>query len=354
MARFIKDRSAAKGQVPGSLILIGKQKMEETLIQLMDIEGEQLVEREMDSIEELMELKDSSTVSWINIWGIHDLELIRRIGEILDLHSLVLEDILNTDQPPTYDAGDNCDIFILKLLRYDKSTRMIQADQLTLILGKNYVLTLQEQSGELFKPLRERIRNTKKRVRFIDSDYLAYSLLDTVADSYMQITETLGRQIEDLEERLFKGPDPKLVEEIYFFKTELSFLRKSIRPVREIMSQVMRIDNGLFQEKYMSYMRDLNDLVVQTTDAIELYSGMISDHLNIYSTNVNNRTNEVMKVLTIFAAIFIPLTFLAGIYGMNFEYIPELGFKYSYLIFWIIVLAIGIGLLLYFKRKKWF
>jgi magnesium transporter len=354
MARFIKDRKATKGQVPGSLILIGRQKMEKTLIRLMDIEADKLAEREMDSIEELAELKDSPTVSWINIWGIHDLEMIKRIGEILDLHSLVLEDILNTDQRPSYIPGANCDIFILKLMSYEESDRTMRSDQFTLILGKNYVLTLQEESGELFNPLRERIRNTKKRIRFVDSDYLAYSLLDTIVDSYMLTTESIGRQIEDLEERLFKGPDPELVEDIYVFKTELSYLRKSIRPVREMISQVMRIDNGLFQEKYMDYIRDLNDLLVQTTDAIELYSGMISDHLNIYSTNVNNRTNEVMKVLTIFAAIFIPLTFLAGIYGMNFDYIPELGFKYSYLIFWIVVVVIGIGLLIFFKRKKWF
>ena len=354
MARFIKDRSASKGQVPGSLILIGQQKMDQTLIRLMDIEAENLVERELDTIEELNELKESPTVSWINVWGIHDLELIRRTGEILGLHSLILEDILNTDQSPMYDADDNCDIFILKLLHYDESKRIIHADQLTLILGENFVLTLQEQSGELFDPLRERIRNTKKRVRFLDADYVAYSILDTIADSYMLITESLGRQIEGLEERLFQGSDPKLVEEIYLYKTELSFLRKSIRPVREVMSKVMRTDNGFFQDKYKNYLKDLNELVVQTTDAIELYSGMISDHLNIYSTNVNNRTNEVMKVLTIFAAIFIPLTFLAGIYGMNFEYIPELGFKYSYLIFWIVVIALGLGLLIYFKRKKWF
>jgi len=354
MARFIKDRSASKGQVPGSLILIGQQKMDQTLIRLMDIEAENLVERELDTIEELNELKESPTVSWINVWGIHDLELIRRTGEILGLHSLILEDILNTDQSPMYDADDNCDIFILKLLRYDESKRILHEDQLTLILGENFVLTLQEQSGELFDPLRERIRNTKKRVRFLDADYVAYSILDTIADSYMLITESLGRQIEGLEERLFQGSDPKLVEEIYLYKTELSFLRKSIRPVREVMSKVMRTDNGFFQDKYKNYLKDLNELVVQTTDAIELYSGMISDHLNIYSTNVNNRTNEVMKVLTIFAAIFIPLTFLAGIYGMNFEYIPELGFKYSYLIFWIVVIALGLGLLIYFKRKKWF
>ena len=169
----------------------------------------------------------------------------------------------------------------------------------------------------------------------------------------IQIIETMGREIEALEERLFSDPDRSLVQEIYTLKTELSFLRKSIRPVKDLMRNLMNAENSLFQDKYNHFLNDLDDLITQATEAIELYSAMISDHLNIYSTNVNNRSNEVMKVLTIFASIFIPLTFLAGIYGMNFEYLPELSFKYSYLIFWIVAICVGVGLLIYFKRKKW-
>ncbi len=353
MARFIKDRTASKGMSPGSLVLIGNQKMKHPVIQLMEMDAEYLEERELKTIEEAVPCLDSSPVSWINIWGIHDMDMMQKLSEIFSLQPLFMEDVLNTDQTPKYEEGETYDAFILKMLQYDEEKKLISAEQLTLILGKRYVVTLQEQKGDVFNPVRERIRNTKRRTRFIDTDFLAYSLLDTIVDNYIQVTEIIGRQIEGLEERIFGGPDHKLIEEIHKLKTELSFLRKSVRPLREVMVQVLKSESGMFQEKYMHFFRDLNELVFQATDAIELYNGMISDHLIIYSTNMSNRTNEVMKVLTIFASIFIPLTFLAGIYGMNFEFIPELSFKYSYLIFWIVVILIGAGLLIHFRKKKW-
>jgi magnesium transporter len=353
MARFIKDRHAAKGQVPGSLVLIGTQKMEHPVIQLMEFDSENLKEKKLESIEEAAGCITSDEMSWINIWGIHDPEMMQRMSEIFKLPPIFMEDIMNTDQLPRYEDGDNYDGFILKMLSYDEDTGQISAEQFTLILGEKYVLTLQEQKGDLFNPVRERIRNTKKRTRLIDSDYFAYAVLDTIVDNYIILIETLGRQIENMEERLFSSTEPSMVQEIYKFKTELSYLRKSVRPVRELMGHLMRSEHTIFKDKYLTFLKDLNDMVYQATDAIELYSSMISDHLNIYHTSVSNRTNDVMKVLTIFASIFIPLTFLAGIYGMNFKYIPELEFKYSYLIFWIVVILVGVGLLIYFKRKKW-
>lgn len=353
MARFIKDRIASKGQVPGSLILIGKQKMENPEIHLMEFDHENLDEKKLDSIEDAINCKDSDSVSWINIYGIHDLKMMQRLAEIFDIHQLFMEDILNTDQSPKYEDGDNYDAFILKMLKYDESSRQMSAEQMTLILGKKFVITLQEQKGYVFNPVRERIRNTKRRSRLKDTDYLAYALLDTLFENYILITETIGRQIEGLEEKIFNLQDKDVIGDIYNLKTELSFLRKSVRPVREIIIQVIKSDNSLFRKIYRKYIQDLNEQIIQTTDAIELYSGMISDHLNIYSTNVNNRANEVMKVLTIFASIFIPLSFLAGVYGMNFKFLPELNFKYSYFIFWFVVICIVIILLLYFRRKKW-
>jgi magnesium transporter len=327
--------------------------MDRPEISLIEYDEEQLTEKKLDSIEEAAPCKDNDLVSWINIYGIHDLELIQRVGEMFQLPALVLEDILNTDQRPKYDEGDEFNAFILKMLKYDEGTRQISGEQFTLLLSKNFVLTLQEQHGDVFNPVRERIRNTKRRIRFMDSDYLAYALLDTIVDNYVQIIESLGREIEDLETIIFGNPDKTVVEKIYTLKRELSFLRQSVRPVKDLVVQMMKSENSLFQEKYYHFFKDLNDLVIQATEAIELYNGMISDHLNIYSTIVNNRINEVMKVLTIFASIFIPLTFIAGIYGMNFEYLPELTFKYSYFIFWGVVICIGAGLLIYFKRKKW-
>ena len=353
MARFIKDRTAARGQRPGSLVLIGSRKMDHPVIQLMEFDADTLVDKELASIEEARECLTSEAMSWINIWGIHDLEMMQQLADIFQLHPILMEDILNTDQTPRYADEVQYEGFILKMLKYDETARVISAEQISIILGKNYVLTLQEQRGDVFNPVRERIRNTTKRSRLIDSDYFAYALLDTIVDNYIILIETIGRQIESLEEKLFTNPDKSMVQEIYKFKNEVSFLRKSVRPVREMMGHLMRSEHTLFQDKYLTFLKDLVDMVQQATDAIELYNGMISDQLNIYHTVVSNRTNEVMKVLTIFASIFIPLTFLAGIYGMNFEYIPELTFRYSYLIFWIVVILVGVGLLIYFKRKRW-
>ncbi len=353
MARFLKDRTAAKGQRPGSLVLIGTQKMEHPVIQVMDFDADNLTEKELDSIDEAVGYIHSEGMTWINIYGIHDLELMQKITDMFQLHPIFVEDIMDTDQMPRYEDGDTYEGFILKMLSYDDQVRLISAEQITIILGEKYVLTLQEQRGDVFNPVRERIRNTLKRSRLTDSDYFAYALLDTIVDNYIVIIETLGRHVESQEEELFGDPDKSIVQEIYKLKTELSFLRKSVRPVREMMGHLMRSEHTLFKDKYITFLKDLNDMVQQATDAIELYSGMISDHLNIYHTVVSNRTNEVMKVLTIFASIFIPLTFLAGIYGMNFEYLPELKFHYSYPIFWGVVILVGVGLLIYFKRKKW-
>jgi len=349
----MKDRTASQGQVPGSLILIGEQKMDHPVIRLIEYDAEELVEKELKSIDEAIPCIESEKVSWINIYGLHDLQLIERVGEIFGLHPLFLEDFMNTDQRPGYVEGEAYNALILKMLRYDEGAKNITSEQFTLVLGSHYVLTLQEQPGDVFSPVRERIRMKKRRIRLNDNDYLAYVLLDTIVDNYMIVIESIGRQIEELEGKLFGDQDKKVVEEIYRLKTELSFLRKSVRPVKEIMFQIMKSDRSFFREKHRSYLSDLNDLVTQATDAIELYSGMISDHLNIYSTNVNNRINSVMKVLTIFASIFIPLTFIAGIYGMNFRYMPELEFRYGYLVFWIVVAGIAIGLLIYFRRKRW-
>ncbi|MFC2080466.1 magnesium/cobalt transporter CorA [Bacteroidota bacterium] len=354
MARFLKDRKASRGQVPGSLILIGKQKMEKSVINLIEYNEKELVEKQLASIDDARSCLNSEQVSWINIYGIHDLEMMKTVGEIFKLPSLFMEEILNTDQRPKYHDGDTFDGVILKMFRYEEATKTVIAEQLTLILGDKYILTLQEQPGDVFNPVRERIRKSKGRIRNRGNDYLAYAILDTVIDNYVHLIENLGSEVEKLEADLFNNSNKSIVEDLYRLKMEIAYMRKSVRPVRDVMQQLLKSDNSLFQENNYSFLRSLNELVGQAAEAIELYNNMISDQLNIHHTNVSNRGNEVMKVLTIFASIFIPLTFVAGIYGMNFENIPELKFKYGYLAFWIFSILIVSGLVLFFKKKKWF
>jgi len=353
MARFIKDRSQAKGQAPGSLVLIGSQKMEKPQIKIMDYSPDHLVESELESIKNCSQYLKKDSVSWINIFGIHEMEMMNDIGKIFNIDNFLLEDILNTDQMPKYVAGDKYDALIMKMLDYDTENNIITAEQISIILGKNFILTLQERKGDVFNPVRERIRNNKGQVRLNNNDYLAYALMDIITDNYLTIIETLGRKIEDLETKIFSDNNEDIAGEIYRYKIELSFLRKSIRPAKEAILNLLKNEDTFFSADTLNYMADLKELIIHASESIELYSSLVSDQLNTHHTLVSNKMNQVMKVLTIFASIFIPLTFIAGIYGMNFKYIPELSLKYGYLFFWIVIIIVGIALLLFLKQKKW-
>ncbi|MDZ7738953.1 MAG: magnesium/cobalt transporter CorA [Bacteroidales bacterium] len=353
MARFIKDRSRVKGKAPGSLILVGSQKMDTSQIRIMDYGPDHQEEYDIESINDCKPLLEKESVSWINIFGIHDMDMMAEIKKVFGIDSLLMEDILNTDQMPKYVSGENYDAFILKMLEYDPDNNIIKAEQISIILGKNYLLTLQERKGDVFNPVRERIRNKGGRVRLNNNDYLAYALMDIITDNYYSIIELLGRKIEELEKKIFADNNSDIATEIYRYKTELSFLRKCIRPSREAVLSLLKSDDSFFSADTLAYMTDLKESIIHTIESVELYSNLVSDQLNTHNTLVNNKMNQVMKILTIFASIFIPLTFIAGIYGMNFTYMPELDLKYGYLFFWIIVIILIISLLRFFKKKKW-
>jgi magnesium transporter len=353
MARFFKKREESKGLAPGSLVFIGNKKVENIRIRVIDYDQSKLNEAQLDDISKGKEFKETNTVTWINIDGLHDHIVMQEIGNIFDLHPLLLEDIMNTDQRPKLEEFDNCLFLVLKMLRYDKDKQVIIAEQLSMVLGRTFLLTFQEQPGDVFEPVRERIRKQKGRIRATGIDYLAYALLDTVVDNYISIIERIGEQIEDLDEEVLTNPKPVAMEKINTFKREMNYLRKSIRPLREAILQLLKLDSNLIKDDTFPFLKDLQDLMIHATEAIDTYREMLSDQLNIYNSSISNRMNEIMKVLTIFAAIFIPLTFFAGIYGTNFEYLPELHFKYSYFIFWGVMITVAIAMLSYFKRKDW-
>lgn len=354
MARFLKKRDQNKGQSPGALIFIGNQKVESVQARVIDYDAVKLAEQELIDIKDGSHFKKTETVTWLNINGLHDTEIIKDVGQIFDLHPLVMEDILNTGQRPKIEEFDSYLFIVLKMIRFDKKTEMIINEQLSIILGNKFLLTFQEQPGDVFDPVRERIRKQKSRIRGSGTDYLAYALLDTVVDNYIYIIELIGEKIEDLEEVILSGEDASVMEKINSFKREINYLRKSIRPAREAILHLSRIDSDLIHENTIPFLKDLQDLISQATEAIDTYRDLLTDQLNIYNSVMANKMNDIMKVLTIFAAIFIPLTFIAGIYGTNFEYLPELHYKYSYFIFWAILIGLAGSLLLYFKRKRWF
>jgi magnesium transporter len=292
-------------------------------------------------------------VTWINIDGLHQIEILEKIGECYGLHPLVLEDILNTDQRPKMEDYGDYIYIVLKMLDQGNNSNEIVTEQISLILGPNFVFSFQEKEGDVFDPIRERIRNGKGRIRKMGGDYLAYALLDSIVDNYFIILEKLSEKIEYLEEKLITRPTPETLQTIHHIKREMIFLRKAIWPLREVIGGLERNESSLIEESTKIYLRDIYDHTIQTIDTIETFRDMVSGMLDIYLSSVSNRLNSVMKVLTIIATIFMPLTFLAGIYGMNFKYMPELEWRWGYPAIWLIMIGIGIFMLVYFKKKNW-
>ena len=353
MARFFKKREEIKGLSPGSLVFVGNKKVENVRIRVIDYDGAQLKEDELKDIAEGAEFKRTNTVTWINVDGLHDLSLMKEIGNAFELHPLLMEDILNTGQRPKLEEFDNCLFLVVKMLRYDRENQKIISEQLSMVLGDTFLLTFQEQPGDVFEPVRERIRKQKARIRASGIDYLAYALLDCVVENYVFIVERLGEQIEDMEKEVLENAVPEVMEKINAFKHEMNFIRKSVRPAREAIMQLSKLDSEFINDQTVPFLKDLQDLITHAAEAIDTYRDMLSDQLNLYNSVMSNRMNDIMKVLTIFAAIFIPLTFIAGIYGTNFEYLPELKFKYSYFFFWGVMLAVAVAMLMFFRKKKW-
>ena len=352
MARFIKKRNQAIGKAPGSLIHIGKQKMDKSRVRYIKYNEDEITEGELANYSNLNELTGSEHVTWINIDGLHDIELMKTIKESFDIQALTMEDILNTDQRPIIIESENHLVIILKVIFFNEE-QSLQAEQISFILGENYVLTIQERVGDYFEPVRERIRNKSGKIRSRKADYIQYALVDTLIDSYLNNIEKLGSKIENQEEVILKQHTKQLAEILYKQKVEISFIRKLIRPVKEIVLKMVKCESSLRDSETLRYWKDLEDLTLQAIDSVEIYHTMISDQFNLYQTNISNRVNDVMKVLTIFASIFIPLTFIAGIYGTNFDYVPELHFKYGYFIMWGVMVLVAVGMLMYFKRKGW-
>jgi magnesium transporter len=353
MQKIFKRRSEKGGLPPGTLAYVGEKKVEKVIITVFDYNSEQYKEKELKSIEECFSYKDTPTVTWINIDGLHQVEIMEKIGNHFGIHPLIMEDILNTRQRPKMDDLEDYVYVVLKMLSYNEEDDVIDVEQTSIILGHNFVISFQEKEGDVFEPIRERIRKNKGRIRKMGADYLAYALVDSVVDNYFTILEKLWERIEFLEEELVENPSTQTLQEIYELKREMIFLRKSIWPLREVISELERGESSLIKESTGIYLRDVYDHTIQVIDTVETFRDMISGMLDVYLSSLSNKMNEVMKVLTIIATIFIPLTFLAGVYGMNFRYMPELEWHQGYFAVLFLMVIIFIGMVIYFRKKKW-
>jgi magnesium transporter len=355
MVRRLKKRSGKAGLPPGSLIHIGDRLTEKTKITVFDYDEAHLQEKEIKTVGECRQFKDSPTVAWIHIEGIHDTQILEELGTVFGLHPLTLEDILNTDQRPKME--DFCEyIYIVLKTFYNHADENNEttSEQISIILGPTFVISFQEKETDIFKPIRERIRAGKGRLRKSGADYLAYSLIDTIVDNYFTILEHLGEKIEIIEESLVKNPSTQTLQAIQHLKREMIFLRKSVWPLRETISSLERTECQLIQESTGLFLKDIYDHTIQVIDTIETFRDMLSGILDIYLSSISNRMNEIMKVLTIIATIFMPLTFLAGVYGMNFKYMPELEWHWGYFFILGIMITIAVSMLVYFRKKRWF
>jgi magnesium transporter len=359
MARRVSRISKKLGLKPGSVVYVGRERTEEVHIDIIDYTESEHAEKHVTSAEECFPYRDSSTLSWVNVDGIHKPEVIEKLGEHFGLHPLVLEDIVNTGQRPKMEEADDYIFIVMKMLYEDKNNGELRAEQVSIVFGKNWVITFQETGEDVFDMVRQRIRRTVPRVRFMTADYLAYALVDAVVDHYFIVLEQVGEDVEALDDAVSENPDPEHLGEIRELKKELIFMRKAVWPLREVVGGIERTESGLMKDSTGPYLRDLYEHTVQVIDTVETFRDMVAGLLDLYHTGISNRMNEIMKVLTIFATIFIPLGFLAGVYGMNFDTgaspfnLPELGFRFGYPMFWgAVVLVVG-GLLLFFRRKKW-
>lgn len=339
------------GAPPGTIIYSGVERTERVKISLIEYNEQEFIEKEYYDLSECMAQLKSDMVMWINVDGIHKTDLIEAIGKKFNIHPLTLEDVANTNQRPKFEDYDNYVVAIMKMIHYDT---IMHSEQLSVVLMEGMVISFQEaDGGDAFDLIRNRLRQGKGRIRKMGADYLAYALIDAVVDCYFNILEKIGDKIETLEEELIEAPSNSTMHQLHNMKREMIFVRKAVWPMRELVNNMERSETALIKSTTDIYLRDVHDHVIRVIDTVETYRDLLSGMMDIYLSSVSNKMNEVMKVLTIITTIFVPVTFIAGVYGMNFDYMPELHSKWGYVFTWIVMLTIMISLMIYFRRKKW-
>lgn len=351
-SNLVEDRSRTFGLPPGTLPDAGTNG-DGVRISIIDYSKSSFTEKTSATVEECIPFKDKPTITWINVDGIRQLDVIERLGTQFGLHPLTLEDIAITVQRPKIDDLDEYIFIILKMISYDEKEKCPVLEQLSMVVGGNFVITFQEVEGDVFDPIRDRIRQSKGRIREMGSDYLAYSLIDMIVDHYFAVLERLGNRIERMEDEVMQNPNSATLQEIHIIKRQLIVMRRCVWPLRDVLAHLSRGDSPKIRKTTLPYVRDAYEHTIQVMDSIESFRELVSGLLETYLSTVSNRMNEIMKVLTIISTIFIPLTFVAGVYGMNFEHMPELSSRWGYPAVWAVMIAVSITLLVFFRKRKW-
>jgi len=360
MARFFHQSSQKTGQMPGTAVYVGEQKHEPVTIDRIEFNEETLEWAEAAPLDAIDAPQEAQTTLWVNVDGVHDVDLVQALGTRFGLHPLEIEDIAHTGQRPKIEDYADHALFVLRMLRWNEDENLIDDEQVSLAIGSSWVVSFQERKGDVFDPIRDRLRSNRGRIRRMGSDYLLYALVDAIVDHYFVILEALGDRIEVLGEQMAQDPDERDLASIRHLKRELLFMRKSVWPLREVLSSMQRDAAVAIHQDTAPYFRDVYDHTIQIIDTVETFRDMVSGLMDLYMSSISNRMNEVMKVLTIIATIFIPLSFVAGLYGMNFNTavsplnMPELDWYWGYPAALLLMAAVAGGLLIYFWRKRWF
>ncbi|HEY9746338.1 MAG TPA: magnesium/cobalt transporter CorA [Oculatellaceae cyanobacterium] len=348
-------RSEKAGLPPGSLVYVGRAKAVSgpPRITVIEYGPDHFAEQTLQAVTDLHPLKPTPMVTWINVDGVANPQILKAFGETFSLHPLLLEDILNTDQRPKCEFTETNIYAILKMFEFDTVKQQILTEQVSLVVGENYLITFLEEVGDEFDAIRERLHINHSKFRTSGPDYLAYSLIDTVVDRYFIVLETMGEALDILEAQIESGYDPKLLKRIHRIKREMIFLRKYIWPVREVVTTLQHADTPLLPDVIRPYLRDVYEHTIQVMDTLDTYRDLLAGIQDLYLSIASNRLNEIMKILTIISTIFIPLTFITGVYGMNFLYMPELSWRWGYFTVWLVMLLIAGGMILFVRRKQW-
>lgn len=343
------------GLPPGTLIYTGDQPQKPVHVSVIEYDQQHLQESSPPlTLDECLTLKNNPYRKWINVDGVNDIALIERIGQCFNLHPLVLEDIAHLGQRPKVEVYDDYMYIVLKMFQLSEDARTFTVEQVSMVLGPGCLLTFQENEGDVFEHVRNRLRSGKGSLRKTSTDYLAYALIDAIVDYYFVIFEKMSESIEALEERILKGADRNTLPELHRLRHQLTQLRKSVWPLREMIGSLERSESRFFTKSTRLFLRDLYDHAVQVVDTVESFRDVLTALMDLNLSMVSTRMNEIMKVLTIISTVFIPLSFIAGVWGMNFDHMPELHKTWAYpLGFWILIALVVSGMFIYFKRKKW-
>jgi magnesium transporter len=354
MGRLARRQRKKAGLPPGTIVHTGEQKVDRVRVSAFDFTGDVCTEiTEVEDVGTLLDLRDRPTVTWVNVDGLHDTQMIEKLGLHYGFHPLVLEDVVHVGQRPKLEEYDDYLYVVLYQLEWHGEHEMVTEEQVSLILGPNYLFTFQERPGDDFETVRERLRSAKGKARQRGADYLAYQLIDATVDNYFTILDRIGDIAERVELELLEAPTPQTMQKLQQIKRELLVVRRAIWPLREVMGGLLRTESELVTEGTHVYLRDVHDHVVQVVDMVETLRDVVGGMIEVYLAQVSIRTNEVMKVLTMMASVFIPLTFIVGVYGMNFEFMPEIHSKWGYPAVWGVMITATAGILLWFRKQRW-